>query len=598
MNVNQPRPGMSGIRFRTVPAALVDRAERTPDAAAYWHREMTGWTACTWREVFTRVRSISAWLDAQGLQRGDRVALMMPSSPEWEYCHLAALAAGGIVVGLDAHDSPDNLRHILALTTPTALLLHSAAEKALIEPLLQTPARCVLLVEAEDADVPTLARILAERSPPAGLWPIVRETDVATILFTSGSTGRSKGLGYTHGQLMMAAHGILDCFPRVGPQTRLACWLPLSNPFQRIIDICTMLPGAQTYFVESPALLMQRLPEIRPSLLVGVPRFFEKLSAGIEENVDKRKWPVRTAVRVARRLAARCGRHRRAGRRVPTLLRWAHHATDALILRRLRSVLGGEIEFMISGSAPIAPWLLEQFEGMGLLTLEAYGLSENILPIAINTPENFRFGSVGRVLPGNELRVSESGELLVRGEGVAHLRCDPAHAETAITDDGFLRTGDIGHIDDEGYVWLTGRTSDIFKTSTGRRIAPVTVEAALKRLGYVEHAIILGSGRPIPIAILAISSRSESTLVLEPGALERLAEDVRRTCRSLPAHQRPGAVLVTQRPFGIESGELTSNLKLKRAAIARAYASDIDRAYEEILSAPPRIDYPLVLEVR
>lgn len=592
--IETPREARGG----TVQRALLERAAATPDAPAFWQRDEVRWNVQLWMDVLQRVQSLSAWLASNGVGPGDRVAIMMPSSIEWEYCHLAALAIGGVVVGLDAHDSPENLRHILALTKPAALLLHSAAEKTLIDPLLEVEARCVLLVETEKPGAPALSRVVAERPSAERVWPIIGEDDLATILFTSGSTGRSKGVGYTHGQLMMAVQRILECFPRVGPQTRLACWLPLSNPFQRIINLCALVSGAQTYFVESPASLLQRLPEIRPSLLVGVPRFFEKLHAGIEGNVAERGSPARTAVRLAQEIAARNGRYRRAGQQAPALLRWAHRTADALVLRRLRAVLGGEIEFLISGSAPIAPWLLERFESMGLLILEAYGLSESIVPVAINTPDHFRFGSVGRVLQGVELRVSEDGELLVRSEGVARFYCDPAHDEKATTEDGFLRTGDVGYIDDEGFVWLTGRKSELFKTSTGRRIAPTAIEATLKRLGYVEHAVIVGNGRPVPLAILSISSVRESASVLDAETLERLSRDIADVCHSLPAYQRPGAALVTHRPFAIETGELTSNLKLKRSAIADRYASDIHCAYDEILRSPGRRGHPLVREVR
>lgn len=567
---------------------LVTRGTQTPLGHAYSRRTQDGrWTAVNWGEVYASVLALSTHLDRLGLRAGDRAVIMMPTVPEWEYCHLGVLRIGGVVVGLDAHDSPDNIRHILQTVKPRALFLATGEQLGLLQEGL--PARPPIVVTlSPDATAGAIAlQDLLGSLPDAGLLRSPVSADaLATIIFTSGSTGQPKGIAYTHRQLCLAVNAILSRFPTLTENARLASWLPLSNLFQRIINLCAMVRATPSYFVASPGEIVKRLPEIRPALLIGVPRFYEKLYAGLQSEIATKHWFLRTAIGWAWGVGERYqSRQRRAVASSP-MLRLAYALADHFILRRLRAVAGPDLAFMVSGSAPMPLWLLEKLHGLGWLVLEAYGISECVVPIANNTPDAYRFGSVGKPLPQNEIRLADDGELLVRGPGVFGGYYDSAETSTVLDAEGYLHTGDFARRDEAGFIWLTGRKSEVFKTSTGRRIAPVPIESAIKRLGYVEHAVLFGRNRPFPIVLLSIDplrlphASGNDPL---PGAVRQsIGDDLAEACVPFPSYQRPAGALVVSRPFGIATGELTSNLKLKRGVIELKYSNEINTLYETL----------------
>lgn len=570
----------------TVPAWLTARSAQTPDQPAYWQRTPAGdWTRASWGEVHGRVQNLSLNLLRRGLQPGDRAVIMMPTVPEWEYCHLAVLAMGGVVIGIDAHDAPENIRHVLQTVRPRALFLASGDSVDALKAMLPVmPDLVVALDSAVKPGVEPLQDMLAAVIDKDFPRPSVTPDHLATIIFTSGSTGQPKGIAYSHRQLCLAADAILARFPSIHEDARLACWLPLSNLFQRIINLCAIVRGTQSYFVESPADIAKRLPEIRPALFIGVPRFYEKLYAGIQAEIARQPWPVRQLVRLAWRAGERIQRAHRAGRPPGLPLSLGHAMADALVLRRLRRTMGPDLKFMVSGSAPMPPWLLEKLHGLGWLVLEAYGISECVVPIANNTLEAYRFGSVGRPLPENEIKLAEDGELLARGPGVFSAYYGKPEIDTPLDADGYLHTGDYARLDEDGFLWLTGRKSEVFKTSTGRRIAPVPIESSLKQLPYVEQAVVFGRNRAAPVALLCIDVRilpgSPSASPLPDHLLRTITQDIAAACSGLPSYQRPAGALLTRRGFSIAAGEITSNLKLKRDVIEDRYSPEIDRIYD------------------
>lgn len=571
---------------------LVARATQTPLGHAYSQRTRAGkWTVKNWGEVYAFVQTLSAHLTHLGLVAGDRAVIMMPTVPEWEYCHLGVLAIGGVVVGLDAHDAPENIRHILLTVKPRALFLATSEQLDLLKEMLPVLPPIVVTMEAcTTPGVRSLQTLL--EPPPSAVLPrsLVAADHMATIIFTSGSTGQPKGIAYTHRQLCLAVDAILTRFPTITENARLASWLPLSNLFQRIINLCALVRGTPSYFVESPGDIVKRLPEIRPALLIGVPRFYEKLYAGIQAEISTKSWLIRTTVGLAWRVGERFHALQRQGVTSPLTLKLVYALADHFVLQRLRAVAGADLKFMVSGSAPMPLWLLEKLHGMGWLVLEAYGISECVAPIANNTPDTYRFGSVGRPLPQNEIQFAEDGELLVRGPGVFGGYYESLGTSTTLDTHGYLHTGDFARQDEEGFIWLTGRKSEVFKTSTGRRIAPVPIESAIKWLRYVEHAVVFGRNRPFPIVLLNIDR------LRLPGASHEcplsnevrlsIGHDLIEVCATLPLYQRPAGALVTLRPFSIAKGELTGNLKLKRGAIEDKYANEINTLYKKLAHSP------------
>lgn len=585
----------------TVPARLLLRANQTPTQPAYWRRGPQGkWHPVTWDGVAGRVNNLAGQLHRLGLRGGDRVAIMLPTVPEWEYCQLAAHSLGGVVVGLDAHDTPENLRHILRTVAPVALIAADAAQLELLTTACPSaPAVSISLEPSPSASVHCLRDLLAQPAAPASNWPAVSPERDATIVFTSGSTGQPKGIAYTHRQLCLAGEAIVARYPGIDGDSRLACWLPLSNLFQRIINLCAILRGAQSYFVDDPREIAQRLLEIRPALFIGVPRFYEKLYAGIRAEVAKRPAAIGKLVEWAWDIGTRYQAAQRRGVPPGLLLSAAYPLANRFVLGRLRAVMGSDIRFMVSGSAPMPAWLLEKLHGLGWLVLEAYGISECVIPIASDTPSAYRFGSVGRPLPENRIRLADDGEVLVRGEGVFRGYCGATGDESPLDGEGYLHTGDLGRLDEDGFLWLTGRKSEIFKTSTGRRVAPVPVESCLKQLAYVEQAVLFGRNRPVPVALLCLDmaalSGQGTDQALTSEQLEAIGRDLTTACEALPASQRPAGALVTRRGLSIATGELTSNLKLRRATIETRFGEHLDALYDALARSVERTR-TLVLE--
>ena len=426
---------------------------------------------------------------------------------------------------------------------------------------------------------------------PLHAWHSAQPDDPATIIFTSGTTGAPKGIQYSHRQLCLAVASILVAFPDIDEGSHLSCWLPLTNMFQRVINLLAIGCGAQTYYVEDPRTIMTHIGSIEPHLFIGVPRFYEKLNAGMIEKIRQRPaWQqalVAWALRVGESYAGLLRRAKHPNR----LRRLYHRLADHLVLKHLRSVMGANLRYMVSGSAPMPVWLLERFHAMGLLVLEAYGMSENAIPVAANRLDAYRFGTVGRPMSGCEVCLADDGELLVRGPGVISSYYGEEQAELLDTDE-YLASGDYATIDADGFITLIGRKSEIIKTATGRRIAPAGIESFLLKVPAVESAAVFGAGRPFLVAVVAVSPEASGLRVGENteqfGLLaycERIRPEFAQYLAPLPDYKRPAGLVVTTRPFTPEGGELTINLKLRRRNIAECYAGELEALYRRLEQA-------------
>lgn len=337
------------------------------------------------------------------------------------------------------------------------------------------------------------------------------------------------------------------------------------------MNLCAVATGSSLYMVADPHKVLDFVQEIEPDVFIGVPRFYEKLALGIKQELA-----AETGVKAAlAQFALAIGRRYAAVKKNPggkptIALQFQYFLADRLVLRRLRGLFGTRLQYLISGSAPIPLWILEFFESFGCLILEAYGLSENILPIAMNAPNSYRFGTVGKVMPQNEIRIDEDSELMVRGPGLFKGYFGDPESFKRVSKDGFYRTGDYGHFDDAGFLKLTGRKSEIIKTSSGRRIALPAIESVLRELSWVDQAVVLGSGRKCLAALLTLSSSTKGVPTLSPALRTELVTHIHAR---LSRYERPAAALILARPFTVDGGELTPNLKLRRAEIERKYAT-------------------------
>ena len=573
----EPRPLTSVGLVRQLAAA-------SPSRVATFHRNLTGnWVPTTWEALWTEVQLAAAALRRLGLEPGERLAIMSHTCREWQIAELGAALAGAAVVGVDAHGSAAQAAFVLERADAVALVADTQATLEKLGPETLQHFKFVLLFEpaqrpiAAPAWAEALASVEGDRSPTA---PDPTPDDPAVVIFTSGTTGEPKGIEYSHRQVMTACWAMVDAYAAIAG--RLVCWLPMSALFQRMMNLVGFGNGSITYFVEDPREIVSLLPQIRPTALTSVPRFYEKVHDGIRDQLDRQRGPAKALASAALRVGNRWSRARRAGERPGLWLRVQHTALDALVLRKIRAALGGEIKGLVSGSAALPVWLIDFFFSLGLPLLEAYGVTENPLPVAGNRPEVFRVGSVGKPFVGNDVRISDEGEVLVKGPTMFQGYAGEAPASNRFTADGYYRTGDYGHFDPDGYLYLTGRVSDIIKTSTGRRIGPVRIEAIYGQSRYIDQIVVVGHNR-LHLAALIFPNWPAVEAALAASGAETAPDLIRRDLdllgSSLASYELVRTFAFLPEPLSIEKGELTATLKLRRNHIEALHREVIDRMY-------------------
>jgi len=570
----------------TVPARLAQRAAASPGAVAFRHQGADGaWQLLDWQGFSHQVDQLRRGMAAAGLRRGDRLALVAPVSLAWELLHHAALSIGVSVVGLDAHDLPERLATMADLADVAAFAVTDPQVLAGLSARRRAATRLWIAVDAAigKSTTPTHwttldALVALGQAHPAPPGPSA--TDEATVIFTSGTTGAPKGIAYSHGQLGLAIDAIASAFSFVGTDGRLLCWLPLSNLFQRVVNLAAVQNGADTYLLGDPRQVMDHVARAEPDVFIGVPRFYEKLHEGLQVRIGTMRQPLQGLVRWGWQTGHQVLACQRAGRAPHAMLAARHWLAERLVLRRIRQVMGGRLRCLVSGSAPMPRPLLDDFEALGWPLLEAYGLSENVLPMAMNLLGDRRPGTVGKPLPGNDIRIGADGMVRVRGPGVfaGYMGDPPGGGRDA---DGFYATGDLGDLDPDGFLRLTGRLGDLIKTSTGRRIAPAGVEAALQTADGVDQAVLVGAGRKFLVALCTCTPAA-----LRPDNWTALQQAIGQAAARLGPHERPAGVLVLPDPFSLAHGELTPNLKLRRTAIAQRHAARIDWLDAQLAGQP------------
>lgn len=568
----------------TVPALLARRAELTPWAPAYFVQHKKGaWEAITWSEAHERVVALAAGLAQRGLRPGSRVGILAATSLDWEIAQMATLECGAIVIGIDPY-YPDLLINELVKELRLTFLLAQDLVTLNRIPLttrlgLQFIALFHHETESPHPDFLTLGQLLPP-SPREGTQcreQIAQATAPALIVFSSGSTGRPQPILYTHAQIVHACRCILELYPELAREARLVCWLPLANLFQRMINFCATAKGATTYIVSDPRNVMDVLPVAKPEVLMAVPRFCERVHAGIMQTLQRRPRVARM-VEAAIKLGSEVRHAQAENLPISPTRRLAFTLADRLVLSRLRAPFGGKLRFIVSGSAPMPRWLLDRMEAIGIPVLEAYGATENLVPIAANRLMQRKSGTVGKPVGDNEVRIDADGKVEVRGFGVflPTLAENVARA-SAVGKDGFLSTGDIGYRDQEGFLSLRGRSGEAFKNSQGRWVSLPIIEAALRTITGVEHAAVMRIAGDRLVGVLGFApdararAGADSTLQLEPILRAQLAHAV----QALPAAMRPIAYIVVCTGFSLAGGELTTNLKLRRAAIAKRVSAEL-----------------------
>ena len=564
------------------------------------------------REVFERIRDLSLGFGALGVGVGDRVAIISESRPEWLFADLGILTAGGVTVPIYPTLSSAQAKYILQDSAAKIVIVSTKLQLEKVQEVRhQLPAlEAVVVIDPAAAasaspSVLTLSDV-AQRGHArmTGEWGAGREfreatrrftpDQLATIIYTSGTTGEPKGVMLTHANLvsnLMASADVLG----VNHDDVALSFLPLSHAFERLVSYIYLLCGVTIVFAESFDTVARDLALVRPTVLTGVPRVYEKLHARIMEKGQAAGGFKASLFRWAAGVAQASGHAEMQGDSPGLLTSLQKPMADRLVFAKVREGLGGRVRYLVSGSAPLPVHLAEFFHGLGLPIIEGYGLTETAPVLTVNPPGASRAGTVGKPLHNVEIRIADDGEILARGPNIMLGYYNKPQATADVLRDGWFHTGDIGTVDPNGYVKITDRKKDLLVTSGGKKIAPQPIEATLKQSPLIAEAVLLGDRRKYAAALIvpdfAVLERRLKDLGRPYGTREELVtradvvalyqEIVDAMNRELSQYERVKRIAVLPREFTIDSGELTPTLKVKRKVVETKYAQVIDAMYAE-----------------
>jgi long-chain acyl-CoA synthetase len=558
---------------RTAPEFWRDVVRDAPPEPAYLEEQEGGdWRPVPWEEAAERVDDLAHGLLARGVHKGDRVAVLSRTRLEWILLDWALMSIGAVVVGLYPTSTAKECEYILG---------HCEAVLAFAEDEDQTrklvSIRGSLPSLREIIPFDRLPKLEAEGRLARHLHPEpVEEDDLATLIYTSGTTGPPKGCMLTHRNLVTAATCVVESLQHPGDVVLL--FLPLAHSYGRLAHQAAAFRGATVAFVADVTRVPEAMSAVRPTILPSVPRVYEKVHANTLGEIERAGGMRRRIGLWALGVGARASRARREGRPVSGALRLQERLADRLVFAKVRERLGGRLRVGISGAAPLSPDVMEFFHALGVPVVEGYGLTETASSATVNEADDFRIGTVGRTVEGTEVRLADDGEILIRSDSVfAGYYKDPEATADALTEDGWLRTGDVGEIDADGFLRITDRKKDLIITAGGKNIAPQNLENALKASRFVSHAIVVGDRRPYVTALVTLDDAEVAASGREPHALvQGLVDEVNRDRARVEQIKR---FVILPRDFSQEEGEVTPTLKLRRNVIHEHFADEIDRLY-------------------
>jgi long-chain acyl-CoA synthetase len=575
-------------------------------------RGSDGWVDTTWEETETRVYAIAAALVEMGVAPGEKVALLSNTRAEWVEIDLGILAAGALTIPIYPSNLAAECGYIIANSESSVAFVENAKQRAKIDEVRtngfeldgvtqRVDLRTVVTIDAEPDGADTFAALVKRGR---SLVPRLRgeierrvasldRDTLATIVYTSGTTGPPKGVLQTHGNHLATVEAMLELgIARPGDVDFF--FLPLAHSFARLVEYFGLAAGTVTAYARTIDTLVDDLASARPHLAPAVPRIYEKLFSRIQAARGSGSALKRALFDWAVDVGTRRSRLVQAGAPVPALLGLQYSLAEALVFRRIHDLLGGNVRYMMSGGAPLAGEIAAFFHAIGILILEGYGLTETTPALTANRPDAFRFGTVGLPLSCAEVRIAEDGEIIARGANIAlgyHRR--PEATAEAWDAEGWFHTGDIGEFDADGFLRITDRKKDLIKTSGGKYVAPQKIENLLKMQPHVSQAVVIGDKRKFCVALVTldpdetakwaraqgIAVEGAEALAAHPAVRELIEREVADVNRHLASFESVKYFRILPRDLSTESGELTPSLKVKRKVLAERYAREIEEMY-------------------
>ena len=558
---------------RTIARLWQDTVGRNPAGTAYLVEDADGWRAVSWTDAARAVDELAHGLLELGVRKGDAFAILASTRMEWVLFDFALALVGGVTAPIYANSSGRDAAYVVQHSEAIGVLCEDEEQRAKVDALTLDH----VLTFDDLGDLRERGREHATQEPDAVARAAaeIDEEDLFTYIYTSGTTGPPKACMIRHRNYFAMVDEIrqVDDFT-VGDDT-LLLYLPLAHNFGRCLTLLGAHIGYTIAFCPDPYAVADALPAVRPTVFPSVPRVFEKVHAGVTLKFAEASGIKRRLIDWALRVGKEVSELRQAERPVPPMLAARHRVADRLVYSKIKDRLGGRLRIGVSGGAPLAKEIIEFFHSLDILILEGYGLTECTTAATVNRPSLFRFGSVGPALPGVEVRIADDGEVLIKSETnfAGYFKDDEATQEV-LPGDGWLRSGDLGQLDEDGFLTITDRKKDILVTAGGKNVAPQNLENALKMHPLVSQALVVGDRRPYVAALITLAEGAAPDQA--EAEMQQVVDDVNR---DLSRFEQIKRYTILPRDFTAEDGEVTPTLKLKRRVCQEHFAAEIEALY-------------------
>lgn len=554
-------------------------------------------------EFGNKVKYFSLGLKELGFNPEDKMVILSETRPEWVMSDIACLCAGGITVPVYPTLMPPQIKYITE-NSDAKIVVYSDAEQGSKVKEIRSDLNNVLHYITFEPDAPegvlTFDQVLEkgkriyEESPDLfeKAASMAKPDQVASILYTSGTTGIPKGVMLTHKNFLSNVKGVTDVIPFTS-EDKVLSWLPLSHSFERIATYTYLYKGCSIAYAENMLTVGQNMPEVRPTVVVGVPRLFEKVYAAVMDNVLASSPIKRKIFFWALKVGREFGLKTLNGESIPGFLELKRKIAHKLVFSKIIAKTGGRIRFFVSGAAPLSKDIAELFYAMGLIVLEGYGLTETSPVISVNRLEKIKFGSVGPPIPDVEVKIAEDGEILARGPNIMKGYYKMEEETKEAIKEGWFYTGDIGHVDEDGFIVITDRKKDLIVTAGGKNVAPQPIENALKTNTYINDVLVIGDKRKFMSALVVpnfekledyakfnkISYENRQDLIKKEEIIKFLEAEVDRATPNLASYEKIKKIALLDKELTIADGEITPTFKIKRNVVEKKYKDLIDALY-------------------
>ena len=598
--------------FKTIPqmfSNLVLDFGKNAQHAMLKYRVKDEWKDVSYAEVKSQTVAFACGLALLGFKRGDKVAIIAENRPEWVYSDMAILALGGADVPLYPSLTADSIEFILNNSECTGVIVSNKFQLNKVLKIRHNCKHLKYIIVMNDKDVPpdmsyvksfetvTLDGKQSSRYDEAYFWQqakMCNENDICTIIYTSGTTGEPKGVLLSHKNIISNVNDVLKIIPLSETDTFLS-FLPLCHIFERMAGYYTALScGGMVAYAQSIESVSSDLLSVKPTIMTSVPRFFERMYSKILKNVESQSEKKQKIFNWAIEVGAEFAKAKKANQ-APIGLSIKHKLAEKLVFHKLRARTGGNLRFFISGGAALPRALGEFFESVGIIIIEGYGLTESSPVISVNRVDTYKFGTVGKPMPSVDVKIAQDGEILARGPNIMQGYYKNKKETDESIKDGWLHTGDIGVFDAQGFLLITDRKKHLFKTSGGKYIAPTPIENLFLASQYIEQFVLIGDRRMFLSALIvpdfeslrayadahAINYTDNDDLIQQKDIYDLMENELVKFQKNLANYERVRKFAILDKPFSLESGEMTPSLKIKRKVIEERYKHLIDEMYED-----------------